>query len=153
MSRVLEVAYRLRRLWWRLARPVIVGVRVIVRDDQGRLLVVRHRYGRDVLHLPGGGAKRGESLPEAAARELGEEGGVEVDPESLVLFGAYTGVREGSTNHVMVYEALVWSPGEVHAFEIAETLWVDPDDETLKLSGGTRRRLAELAGGPRSWRW
>jgi 8-oxo-dGTP pyrophosphatase MutT (NUDIX family) len=147
------VAYRLRRLWWRVVRPVIVGVRVVVRDDQGRLLVVRHRYGRDVLHLPGGGVKRGESLPQAAARELGEEGGVDVDPDSLVLVGAYTGFREGSTNHVIVYEAPEWTAGEVHAFEIAETLWVDPADETVKLSGGTRRRLAELAGAPRSSKW
>lgn len=147
------MAYRLRRLWWRLARPTIIGVRVIVRDDEGRLLVVRHRYGRDVLHLPGGGVKRGESLAHAAARELGEEGGVEVDPSALVLFGAYTGFREGSTNHVVVFEAPAWSPGSVHAFEIAETLWVDPTDESLRLSGGTRRRMAEVAGHPRSWQW
>jgi 8-oxo-dGTP pyrophosphatase MutT (NUDIX family) len=140
-------------VWWRIARPVLIGVRVIVRDDAGRLLVVRHRYGRNVLHLPGGGAKRGESLAAAAARELAEEGGVEVDPDSLVLFGAYTGLREGSTNHVIVFEAPVWSAGTVHAFEIAETLWVDPADTSLRLSGGTRRRLAELAGAPRTWRW
>jgi 8-oxo-dGTP pyrophosphatase MutT (NUDIX family) len=132
---------------------VVVGVRVIVRDDQGRLLVVRHRYGAHVLHLPGGGVKRGESLPVAAARELSEEGGVEVDPDSLVLFGAYTGLRGGLTNHVVVYEAATWTTGAVHAFEIAETCWVDPDEPGLPLSGGTRRRLAEMKGEPRTSRW
>lgn len=48
------------------------AVSVVVVD--GRLLVVlRHRPGQDYAVLPGGGVEAGETVAEAAVRELGEE--------------------------------------------------------------------------------
>ena len=50
---------------------------LIIRD--GRMLAIRLRDGDEVFHImPGGGQRAGETLPEAAAREVAEELGVRV---------------------------------------------------------------------------
>ena len=55
------------------------GVRVAVFDEDGRVLLVRHRYekeGRDVWMLPGGAIEEGETSRDAAIREVLEETGL-----------------------------------------------------------------------------
>ena len=73
-----RIADRLRRLWWRLRKPRRRSVLVIAFDDHGRVLLVRHSYGRPVWALPGGGMARGEDPAAAAAREFREELGCEL---------------------------------------------------------------------------
>jgi 8-oxo-dGTP diphosphatase len=52
----------------------------VVRDDSGRLLLIRraHEPARDTWSLPGGRVETGETLAQAAAREVLEETGLEV---------------------------------------------------------------------------
>jgi 8-oxo-dGTP diphosphatase len=52
----------------------------VVRDDAGRLLLVRrgHQPSEGLWSLPGGRIEAGESAAEAAAREVREETGLEV---------------------------------------------------------------------------
>ncbi len=52
------------------------AVRAVVRDDAGRLLVLR--TARGAVKLPGGGVEPGESDEEALLREVREECGLEV---------------------------------------------------------------------------
>ena len=55
------------------------GVRVAVIDENGRVLLVKHRYekeGRDVWMLPGGSIEDGETSRDAAIREVLEETGL-----------------------------------------------------------------------------
>lgn len=49
---------------------------------QGKVLLVRYRYadGTTFLVAPGGGVRMTETLPRAAAREVAEETGLQVDP-------------------------------------------------------------------------
>ena len=61
------------------------GVRVVVPDDKGRILLVRqHHENRDIWMLPGGGIEEGENAAEAAAREVLEETGVSVEVRRLI---------------------------------------------------------------------
>ncbi len=64
--------------------------RVIVRC-RGELLLIRdstrYIYDDSSWTLPGGGVKRGEEEAVAAARELHEELGIVVEPDSLVELG------------------------------------------------------------------
>ncbi|HVR90629.1 MAG TPA: NUDIX domain-containing protein [Novosphingobium sp.] len=71
----LRYAHAARKLWWRVRRPRISGCRVLVFDPAGRILLIRHSYGRGGWMLPGGGLARGEAPVAAAARELREETG------------------------------------------------------------------------------
>lgn len=73
----LRVAYRVLRVYWRVAEPRTQGVKcVLLRASE--VLLVRHTYGdRSLWRLPGGAVKRGEDPVAAARRELREELGVE----------------------------------------------------------------------------
>ncbi|WP_236262736.1 NUDIX hydrolase [Caenispirillum salinarum] len=55
-----------------------VGVIAVVRDEAGRILLVRRRNppAAGLWGYPGGKPRRGETLAEAAARELLEETGI-----------------------------------------------------------------------------
>ena len=55
------------------APKVTLGVSAVIRDAQGRLLLLRHTYRHPAWGLPGGLARRGEPPEEALARELREE--------------------------------------------------------------------------------
>ena len=54
------------------------GVFVVVRNELGHLLMVKHNYGEKKWSLPGGKIERGEMVPIGAARETLEETGFSV---------------------------------------------------------------------------
>ena len=61
------------------------GVRVIVLDEENRILMVKHVHPeRTVWMVPGGGIEEGESSAQAAVREVWEETGLEVEITGLV---------------------------------------------------------------------
>lgn len=74
-----RAAYRLadsmRRRWWLIRKPRLAGCRVVVVNDAGQVLLIRHSYGSGKWMLPGGGLNRGEAPLAAAMRELREETG------------------------------------------------------------------------------
>ena len=74
LHRVLLIqAHRVRLVWWRVRKPLLLGCRVLAFDDEGRVLLVRHSYGSGRWMLPGGGIGRGETAVVSASRELAEE--------------------------------------------------------------------------------
>src|ERR1700730_4254220 len=78
LRRGLEPAIRrVLHLYWRLSRGMTLGVRAVVVDDLGRVFLVKHSYVTG-WHLPGGGVEPKETALEALARELREEGNIEV---------------------------------------------------------------------------
>ena len=61
------------------------GVRVIILDDENRILMVRQDHPeRTVWMVPGGSIDEGESSVQAAAREVLEETGLEVEIGGLI---------------------------------------------------------------------
>ena len=59
----------------RVTRGMTLGTRAVVRDADGRMLVVRQRYTNGWI-FPGGGVDRGEAPVTALKREVIEETGV-----------------------------------------------------------------------------
>src|SRR5213595_4337203 len=91
--RPLEPAIRrVFHTYWRFARGLTMGVRAIVIDPQGRLFLVKHSYVAG-WHLPGGGVEPGETVLEALARELMEEGGISLRAPP-VLHGIFFNPRD-----------------------------------------------------------
>src|SRR5436190_20980042 len=74
---------RVLHVYWRFARAMTLGVRALVIDQAGRIFLVKHSYVSG-WHLPGGGVEAGETLAQAVARELREEGNIDVtEPPQL----------------------------------------------------------------------
>ena len=68
----------------------------IVIDSTGRIVLVK-RKDNELWALPGGAMELGESIEQAAVREVKEETGLDVEVESLV--GVYS-----NPHHVMAYD-------------------------------------------------
>jgi ADP-ribose pyrophosphatase YjhB (NUDIX family) len=144
----LRVADRLRRLVWRAFGPRTIGIRGVVVDGEGRVLLVRHSYGRPTWHLPGGGVKRRETLVQALARELREEVRVTITGP-VRLHGTFSNMSEGKSDHISVFVVEHWqrdADPEGDA-EIEAAAFYAPGGLPETTSPGTGRRVAEWANG------
>ena len=101
-----KLADRTRSLWWSLRRPVGVGVLVLVRDGEGRVLLIRNSY-LPGWRLPGGAVDWGESGEQAALRELEEETGIKA--ESCRISSVLFRIISGLSNHILVADVGKWS--------------------------------------------
>lgn len=89
-----------------------VGVHVII-ERGGRILLMRRAgtgFFDGLYSLPGGHVEAGESLREAAAREMFEETGLRFDPATFELAGAVH--RRSDTNRVDFFVRAAGCPGE-----------------------------------------
>jgi len=122
-----------------------LGVRAIVENERGEILLVRHTYVKG-LYLPGGGVEKAEPCHLALQRELQEEGGIDLIGPSKMI-GIYSNHNVFPNDHVVLYHVLngSWAPCATdNAGEISELVWVRPDEAGADLSGGTKRRLDEV---------
>lgn len=55
-----------------------------IRDEKGRVLILRRADGANLWGFPGGAMEVGESAAEAVVREVREEAGLEVEPVALI---------------------------------------------------------------------
>jgi len=141
--------------FFRLTRPMTLGVRAAVENAEGHVFMVRHTYINGWF-MPGGGVERGEPVLEALRRELVEEAGVRLTREPPV-FGVYSNHHSFRNDHVVFYHVPwgSWEPVAANsAGEIAETAWADPRRPMDGTTRGTRLRFEELyEGAPRSPYW
>jgi ADP-ribose pyrophosphatase YjhB (NUDIX family) len=128
-------------------RAMTLGVRGLVIDAEERVLLVRHTYVPG-FYLPGGGVERGETMLQALARELQEEGGVHL-LGAPALHGVYLNRRVSARDHVALYVVRHFHHEGPRApdREIAEAAFFPlaalPPDATP----ATRARIAEVLDG------
>jgi ADP-ribose pyrophosphatase YjhB (NUDIX family) len=133
----------------RLRRGLTLGVRGLVVDAEGRVLLVKHTYLRG-WHLPGGGVERGETCQAALARELVEEAGVRITGRPSLL-SIHSQEAQFPGDHVLVYRVEGWEPcAPTSRGEIAEIAWFAPDALPEDATRGARRRISEALGGAES---
>jgi mutator protein MutT len=67
-----------------------------IRDEEGRILLLRRSDGEDLWGFPGGAMEPGERADEAVVREVFEEIGLTVEPVALI--GVYS-----APEHIFAY--------------------------------------------------
>ncbi len=138
--------------YFRLARGQTLGVRGVVRDENGCFLLVRHSYAPGWM-FPGGGVDHGESLEHAVTRELREETGVHARGRPR-LISVHTNFKHFRGDHVALFVIDRWDREDTSSLEIAELGFYPLDDLPEGTTGGTKRRIAEIInGGPSAPDW
>lgn len=145
---------RVFQRWFRLRRSATLGVRGVVVDARGQVLLLRHTYTPG-WHFPGGGVEKLETCAVSLQRELLEEAGIITSAEAMELVSIHANHAFFPNDHVLLYRVTGWTQGRAtQKGEIAEVRFVDPLNPPEGTSPGTRRRLAELfAGAARSELW
>lgn len=137
---------------------LFVGARAVVRDDAGRVLLIK-RSDNGQWALPAGAMELGESIAECAVREVREETGLSAD--EVTPFALYTGVDYTTTNmwghtyqlFVTAFAVPRWS-GELltETDETTDAAFYDIDALPQPLSRSVPETLADLAIFERSGR-
>jgi 8-oxo-dGTP diphosphatase len=116
-----------------MTQPIIDIVTAVIRDANGRMLVVRKR-GTAIFMKPGGKREPGEDDLTALSREIDEELGCRlIDATLLGRFEAPAANEAGFTVQSATYLATVAGEIGVRA-EIEEMAWIDiaaPGDVVL----------------------
>ena len=144
----------LLRIWRQLPAPLRlvylrlryghygVGVAGLIRDDRGRILLVRRTYSREEpWALPGGWLEGNEPIERALERELREETGLRVS------VGAVRAVeRAGFAIVLLMHTELVDDSARFRpSAEVSELAWVEPS-EVSRLSSVNARLLRRALG-------
>jgi 8-oxo-dGTP pyrophosphatase MutT (NUDIX family) len=133
--------------YWRFSRGLTLGARAMVIDGAGRIFLVKHSYVAG-WHLPGGGVETGETLLGALARELAEEGNIQLTGPP-VLHGMFFNGRVSRRDHVALYVVREFRqdgmPQPNH--EIVAHGFFAPDALPDDTGRATRARVAEVLRG------
>jgi ADP-ribose pyrophosphatase YjhB (NUDIX family) len=141
------VIRRLLHFYWRFSRGLTVGVRAVVIGGDGGIFLVKHSYVAG-WHLPGGGVEPGETLATALARELREEGNIDL-VEPARLFGIYFHRRASRRDHVAIYVVRSFdqsAPPKPNHEIIAHGFYA-PNALPEGTTQSTRMRIAEVLDG------
>jgi len=136
------------------ARPILAVGTIVVRD--GCVLLARRGKppGLGKWSVPGGAVDAGESLEDAARREIHEECGIEVElTDTIEVLQRVTrdDAQRVRFHYVIVDYVARWAAGEPRpSAEASEVRWVRPEEfEALDMTPGTAeviRRMLRKAG-------
>ena len=144
--RIEPIARPIFHAYSRWARGLTLGVRGLVTNEAGEVLLIQHTYVAG-WYMPGGGLERGETAEQAITRELIEEAGVRLT-ERPQLLSLHSNHVHFPGDHVLVYRAGAWEACEATSRgEIAEVRWFAPNALPETTTRGTRLRIEEALGG------
>lgn len=129
-------------------RGMTLGVRVAATQNGERVVLVRHQY-LPGWYLPGGGVDPGETLAQAAQRELAEETGYGCVWEPKLVSMHYNTAGTGR-DHVGFYQVELGAQDAAWrrpSAEIAEVRLFELDALPEDISPATARRLEQLRSG------
>jgi 8-oxo-dGTP diphosphatase len=121
-----------------------LGAAAVILDADGRVLLVRHTYGRLNWELPGGASEPGESIVDTALRELREETGLQGHAERLT--GIYYDAEYDA--HHFVFRCRVADPklATATSAEISACDYWAPAALPRPISDFTIRRITDALG-------
>ena len=145
MNLAMQILYAVHRTLSRTLRWQTRGVKVMIFNRAGELLLIRNSYGprRREFVLPGGGIKRSETPEAAALREVRE---VREEAERLVLRATYFSAAEGKRDTIYLFTAHSGATPEADGLEVEEARFFALDRLPDNVSAATMRRIAEYRG-------
>ena len=143
MSLKWRLLYVLARCYWRIFRPLTLGVKVMLIENDS-IWLVQHSY-QPGWFLPGGGVKKNEPLETAVRREAQEE--LNATLVDVHLFGVYTNINQHKNDHVAVFTCHHFTVGRVDKAEIRAVQQFPLHQLPPDVSHGTRRRIEEYVAG------
>jgi 8-oxo-dGTP pyrophosphatase MutT (NUDIX family) len=149
----MKLPWGLLRLYLRLNRGMTLGARVAVFDARNRVLLVNTTYDPRWI-LPGGGVDRGETVEQAALRELREEASI-VAEAPLQWHGFFSNEASFRGDHLACFIARTfrqdpWRPNA----EIKAIDFFDVDKLPGVIDPGSLNRIREISdGNPPSPHW
>lgn len=136
---------RLFHLYFLMRRPMTLGVRGLVHDKNGNsIFLIRHTYVPG-WQLPGGGVETGETMEQALAREVMEEGNILITGAPR-LVSIHHNSRASRRDHVGLYvidEFRQTAPKKPDR-EIAEAGFFRLDNLPQGVTPATLRRIREV---------
>ncbi|MFF7993482.1 NUDIX domain-containing protein [Kitasatospora xanthocidica] len=122
-----------------------VSADVVLRDDRGRILTVNPTY-KDGWDLPGGMAEANEPPHRAAVRELGEELGLAITINRLLVVDWVAPHGPWDDQLAFIFDAGTLSPGiaatlRPHDAELSEALFLPAPEAAARLRPRQRTRL------------
>jgi 8-oxo-dGTP diphosphatase len=137
----------------------LIGAAAVILDCEGRVLLVKHSYGKNNWDLPGGKAENNESAEETAKREVLEETGLEVTVEQLT--GIYYDPNYDIHHFVFISKNDSNQEPQPSSPEILECRYCSIDDLPRPISDFTYNRIQDAMNknkqqlfhiiGPRQW--
>jgi 8-oxo-dGTP pyrophosphatase MutT (NUDIX family) len=121
-----------------------MGAAAAVVDGDGRILLVRHTYGRLNWELPGGASEPRETIVETALRELREEAGIVATPERLT--GLYYDSEEDAHHAVVRCRVAFEAVPKPSSSEISACDYWPADALPRPISDFTIRRIDDALG-------
>lgn len=120
----------------------------IVLNDKGQMLVLTRspldNQSANRPDLPGGGVEEGETLHQAARRELAEEAGVDIDESALLLVaGSHRQENDGAFIYRTLFACKVDSPEIALSSEHSSYEWLDFEEAKSELSESAWHTLIE----------
>lgn len=123
-----------------------LGAAATIFDEHGKVLLVKHSYGRLNWELPGGAVEAGEGVVEAAVREVHEETGLHVIAQHLT--GVYFEVDADALHFVILCQRRdTTRVPRPDAEEITECAFWNPDELPRPISDFTVRRIEDAVSG------
>ena len=126
-----------------------IAAAALIRDEEGRLLLVENAFPKRSWGLPGGRLERHEEARAGLAREVREETGFEVRVGELLT------VVVRPTVVVLIFAAaIVGGESRLAPVEIAQVVWLPEVEARRRLAAKARRHLeAALRGGQAGYLW
>lgn len=137
----------------------LIGAAAVIFDSEGRILLVKHSYGKNNWELPGGKSENNESAQQTAKREVLEETGLEVTVGQLT--GIYYDPGYDMHHFVFISTNDHYQDPQPCSAEILECRYCSIDDLPRPMSDFTYKRIQEALHndkkqlfhviGPREW--
>eukprot|EP01037_Dinobryon_pediforme_P013465 gene13465-13580_t len=143
-ARIARIRARLFHVYFRFARGLTMGAQACILDDRQQVFLIRHTYISG-WHFPGGGVETGETIHEALARELHEEGNILLN-QPPQLFGLFFNRKMSRRDHIALFIVRDFSQSapRLPDREIAEARFFSLDELPATLNSSTRQRLNEI---------